>query len=70
MLESITLFGHWAGWLITVVTLLAMCPKNSAHDVFSEVVNSGGWSNTGLSCMVGTVSILFCSLGKSIPVPL
>ena len=62
-IENISLVGHFAGWIITVVALWVMAPKNSAHAVFTEVVNSGGWDNTGLSCLVGTVSILYCQLG-------
>ena len=63
VIENISLVSHFAGWIITVVALWVMAPKNSAHAVFTEVVNSGGWDNTGLSCLVGTVGILFCQLG-------
>ena len=62
-IENASLVGHFAGWLITVVALWAMAPRNTAEAVFTEVVNNGGWDNVGLSCLVGTVGILFCQLG-------
>lgn len=63
-IQIFSLVGHITGWIVTVVALWVMAtPKNSAHDVFTSVVNSGGWSNTGLSCLVGTVSILYSQLG-------
>ena len=62
-IENASLVGHFGGWLITVVALWVMAPRNSAEAVFTEVVNNGGWDNVGLSCLVGTVGILFCQLG-------
>jgi choline transport protein len=62
-IENVSLVGHILGWLVTVILLWAMAPRNSASDVFDHVINSGGWSNTGLSFLVGTVSILYCQLG-------
>jgi choline transport protein len=64
LVESISLIGHVAGWIITTIVLWILCPKNSAHDVFVSVVNSGGWSNTGLSCLVGSITVLYAQLGK------
>lgn len=63
MIENISLVGHVAGWIITIVPLWVLAPKNSAHDVFIEVKNSAGWGSNGLSYMVGTVAILYCQLG-------
>lgn len=64
MLERLSLVLHLAGWVIIIVCLWVMAePKNSAHDVFVHVVNSGGWSNTGLSTLVGTVAVLYTQLG-------
>jgi choline transport protein len=64
LVESISLVGHVVGWIITTIVLWVLCPKNSAHDVFVSVVNSGGWSNTGLSCLVGSITVLYAQLGK------
>lgn len=65
IIETVSLVGHIAGWIITTAALWALAPRNSAHDVFVSVVNSGGWSNTGLSCLVGSISIPYCQLGES-----
>lgn len=62
-LETLSLFGHLAGLLITMIPLLVMAPKNSAHAVFTEVVNSGGWSNTGTACLISQVTVIYCNLG-------
>jgi len=62
-LETMSLFGHLGGLIITIVPLLVMAPKNTAKQVFTEVVNNGGWSNTGTSCLIAQVSVLYCNLG-------
>lgn len=63
MFETISLFGHIGGFVITLIPLWVLAPKNSAHAVFAEVVNNGGWSNTGTSCLVAQVTVLYCCLG-------
>ena len=52
MLETISLFGHLGGFLITMIAVLVMAPKNSAKQVFTEVVNNSGWGNTGTSVLI------------------
>ncbi len=37
MLETISLFGHIAGFFVVMIPLLVLCPKNSAYDVFVHV---------------------------------
>ncbi len=64
-LETVSLFGHIGGFIVVMVPLLLMAPKNPASMVFTEVVNSGGWSNLGTSCLVAQVSVLYCTLGMS-----
>ena len=64
MLETVSLFGHIGGFIITLISLWVLAPKNPAHAVFAEVVNNGGWSNTGTSCLVAQVTVLYCNLGK------
>ena len=56
-------FGHLGGLLIAIVPILVLAPKNSAKQVFTEVVNNGGWSNTGTSRLVAQASVLYCNLG-------
>ncbi|KUJ12695.1 amino acid transporter-like protein [Mollisia scopiformis] len=63
-LETMSLFGHLGGLLLTIIPLLVMAPKNSAHVVFVEVVNNGGWSNTGTACLIAQVSVIYCNLGS------
>ena len=62
-IEVVSLVFHLAGFVITIVPLWALAPKNSASDVFGPVINGGGWSNTGTSFLVGTITILFSNLG-------
>jgi choline transport protein len=66
MLEIVSLFGHLAGFVVVMIPLWVLCPKNSGHAVFLEVVNNGGWSNTGTACLVSQVTVMYCNLGKLI----
>ena len=68
LLETISLFGHIGGFVITLVPLWVLAPKNSARAVFAEVINNGGWGNTGTSCLVAQVTVLYCNLGELLPV--
>ena len=62
--ETASLVGHTLGFIITVIPLWVLCPRNSAKEVFLDVVNNGGWSNTGTACLVGQVSVLYCNFGS------
>lgn len=64
MIETVALFGHVAGFIIIIVPLWVLCSKNSASAVFTEVVNNGGWSNTGTACLVSQVTVLYCNIGS------
>jgi hypothetical protein len=64
MFEIVSLFGHLAGFLMLMIPLWVLCPKKSGHAVFLEVVNNGGWSNTGTACLISQVTVLYCNLGK------
>ncbi|KAK5119791.1 hypothetical protein LTR16_004724, partial [Cryomyces antarcticus] len=46
MFETIVLVFHFAGFFATIIPLWVLAPKNSATQVFTEITNSGGWSNT------------------------
>ena len=64
-LETASLFGHALGFIIFFVICWAMCtPRNSADEVFTSFVNSGGWSNMGTACLVSQVSVMYCNLGS------
>lgn len=66
VIETTSLFGHLAGFLITIIPLWVMAPKNSTRSVFLDVINNGGWSNTGTSCLIAQVSVMYCNLGESL----
>ncbi|KAI6711001.1 hypothetical protein JHW43_006502 [Diplocarpon mali] len=63
-LEILSLFGHMGGFLVVIIPLLVMAPKNPAREVFTEVVNSSGWGSTGTSCLIAQVTIMYCNLGS------
>lgn len=65
MLQIISLFGHVGGFVVVMVSLWVMSPKNSAKDVFTTFVNEGGWSNVGTACLVNQLSVLYTILGTS-----
>lgn len=56
-IETLCLFGHLGGLLVVGIPLLVLAPKNSAGHIFTEVANSGGWSNVGTSCLVAQVPV-------------
>ncbi|KAK0338133.1 hypothetical protein LTR57_009500 [Friedmanniomyces endolithicus] len=63
MLETISLFGHIAGFFVVMIPLLVLCPKNSAYDVFVHFEANGGWS-LGPAYLVSQVTIIYCNLGS------
>lgn len=67
MIETVSLVGHILCFVVTIVPLWVMCPKNSAKDVFATFVDNGGWGNIGTACLVSQVSVLYCNLGKFPP---
>ena len=69
-IEVVSLVFHMAGFVITIVPLWVLAPKNSASDVFGPIINGGGWSNAGTSFLVGTITILFSNLGPDAAVHL
>ncbi|KAH7079521.1 amino acid permease [Paraphoma chrysanthemicola] len=54
---------HLVGLLAIVIVLGVMSPKNTASFVFTEVSNSSGWSNNGVSWLVGLLSAVYPILG-------
>jgi len=63
MLETLSLFGHVAGFILFLGIFWGMCPRNSSYEVFVNVVNSGGWSNTGTACLISQATVMYCNLG-------
>jgi choline transport protein len=62
MIETVSLFGHILCFFVTIIPLWVMCPKNDAKEVFTSVVDNGGWGNVGIACCVSMVSVLYCNL--------
>ncbi|KAH7021494.1 amino acid permease [Microdochium trichocladiopsis] len=54
---------HIAGLAAIMVTLGVMSEKNTPDFVFTEVVNSSGWANDGISWLIGLQSAVFPMLG-------
>lgn len=63
-LETASLFGHGAGFIIVVVAVWVMCPRNDPSDVFTSFVDSGGWGNIGTACLISQVTVMYCNLGS------
>ncbi|KAL0941706.1 Choline transport protein 6 [Colletotrichum truncatum] len=54
---------HGTGFVVILVILGVMAPKNSASFVFTEFVNSSGWESDGVSWLVGLISAVYPFLG-------
>jgi choline transport protein len=65
VVSELTLLGviHVIGFVTIVVVLGVMAPKNTASFVFTEVTNSSGWANDGVSWLVGLLSAVYPFLG-------
>lgn len=62
-IEIGSLVGHLAGFVVVVVAVLVMAPKNSASDVFTTFTSSSGWDiRTG--CLLTQVTVLYANLGQ------
>ena len=64
LVQNALLGVHIIGWLVIIVTLWALAPKESTSVVFTQFSNRGGWSSIGLSLMVGQISAIFGSTCK------
>lgn len=62
-LETASLFGHLAGFLVVIVPLLVLCPKNSPREVFLDFEANGGW-NLGPAYLISQVTVMYCNLGS------
>lgn len=66
MVEGLVLILHVFGFFAILIPLWVLAPRNSASVVFTQFSNNGGWSNLGLSCLVGMLSPVFTLLGWSL----
>jgi len=63
-IDTVSLYLHMGGFILTLLPLAFLAPKNSISDVMSKFTESGGWNSIGLSSLVGQVAILFCFQGS------
>lgn len=61
--EWFILVLHIVGLFAIIIPLLVMAPKNSARVALLDITNSGGWSTTGTSFMVGLLTVLASQMG-------
>jgi choline transport protein len=61
--EGIILFLHVFGFFAFLLTLWIMAEHAPASEVFTTFNNGGGWSSTGLSCLVGLSTPIWCFIG-------
>ena len=51
--ETVLLVIYIVGFFLIVIILWALAPRASAHDVFTNFNNGGGWNNAGTAVMIG-----------------
>lgn len=61
--EGIFLILHIVGFFAFLITLWVMSDHAPASQVFTRFSDGGGWGSTGLSCLVGITTPLWCFLG-------
>ena len=61
--EGIFLIVHIFGFFAFLIVLWTMSEHTPASQVFGDFQNYGGWPSTGLSCLVGITTPLWCFLG-------
>jgi choline transport protein len=63
--ETLSLVGHVLAFLIVFVVCWVMCrPLNTARDVFTRFVESGGWDDVGTGCLISQVTVIYCIIGS------
>ncbi|KAL4929505.1 GABA permease [Aspergillus undulatus] len=68
---------HVIGFVVIVIVLGAMSPKQSTASVFTQFSNSSGWGSDGVSWLVGLLSTVYpflgydaaCHLSEELPNP-
>ncbi|USW48103.1 Putative amino acid/polyamine transporter I [Septoria linicola] len=61
--EGILLFVHVLGFFVFLLIFWIMGEHAPAERVFREFHDGGGWGNTGLSCLVGLATPVWCFIG-------
>lgn len=60
--QNLMLILHVFGFLAIIVCIWVLAPRNTAETVFTVFTNTGGWSTTGLSLMVGQISAIYACI--------
>ena len=63
MVEGMVLIIHIVGFFAVLIPLWILAPRNPAQEVFTEFLNLGGWSTTGVAFMVGLLSPIYTLIG-------
>ncbi|CAK1355822.1 unnamed protein product [Cercospora beticola] len=61
--EGILLFVHVLGFFVFLLVFWIMADHAPAERVFREFHDGGGWGSTGLSCLVGLATPVWCFIG-------
>lgn len=62
-IETVSLFGHLIGFIVTIVPVWVMAPKASASEVFTSFTATAGW-DLGPACLITQIAVLYCNLGS------
>jgi choline transport protein len=65
LFQNLMLVLHVFGFVIIVIVLWVLSPRNTADVVFTQLTNGGGWSTMGLSLMIGQISALYSLISTS-----
>lgn len=63
-IEAFVLVLHVVGFFAVLIPIVVLAPnKASAHDVFTQFSNGGGWPSQGLSFFVGLIGNVYAAFG-------
>ena len=63
-IETFILVLHVAGFFAVLIPVVHLAPnKASAHDVFTQFSNGGGWPTQGLSFFIGLIGSVYAMFG-------
>lgn len=60
--QNLMLILHVLGFLVIIVCIWVLAPRNTAKTVFTTFSNGGGWSSMGVSLMVGQISAIYACI--------
>ena len=63
LIEGLILVIHVFGFFAILIPLWVFSPRTPATTVFTEFQNNGGWSTTGLACLVGMTGPVYALIG-------